>query len=246
MVGVEHFYLFNNLSDDQYLEVLEPYVQQGIVELFEWNFVPKEHKNWTKVQCGAYNTLIKSQGSETFWLAIIDIDEFIVPIKKQDLKDFLKGYERYAGLGINWQNYGTSGVYRIPENQTQIGTLTKRAPEKLDRNRFVKSIFQPKKIKNVKKPHHCIYKKGWFHVTENKKPFAENKSLTDSVSVNKIRINHYTYHDEEFFYTEKRRRVQEWFPESLPLEMDPNYNEVEDSIMLRYVPELEQRLFGSD
>jgi len=33
-VGVEHFYLYNHLSKDEYAEVLEPYIKEGIVELY--------------------------------------------------------------------------------------------------------------------------------------------------------------------------------------------------------------------
>src|SRR4051812_43400023 len=36
IVGVEHFYLYNNLSTDNYLEILQPYIAEGIVELFDW------------------------------------------------------------------------------------------------------------------------------------------------------------------------------------------------------------------
>lgn len=244
LLGVEHFYLFNNLSTDDYASVLAPYIEEGVVELFQWPYQPRIEKNWTKVQCRAYNSIVKTRGHETYWLAIIDIDEFIVPVQPQDLKTFLKKYQKYAGLGINWQIYGTSFVDHIPEDQTLIGTLTLKAPRNLDRNRFVKTIFQPGKVIEVKKPHHCIYKKGYYHVTENKEPFAENKSITDSVSVSKIRINHYVYRDEEFFYGEKQRRFLEWFPDAKSLEMEPNYNRVEDPIMLRYVPYLEKKLMG--
>jgi len=244
MIGVEHFYLYNHLSEDHFFEVLEPYMQNGIIELFDWPYEPHDHKSWTKIQCAAYNDLVKKRGKETFWLAIIDTDEFIVPIKKPNLSIFLQKYEKYGGIGINWQLFGTSSVHRIPDNQTLIGTLLKRGPTHYDRNRFVKTIFQPSKIKEVKKPHHCKYLKGYFHVTENKKPFAVNKSLTDSVSVNKIQINHYTYRDEEFLYGEKFRRITEWFPEVTTPPIESELDLVEDTIMLKYVPALEERLFN--
>ena len=38
IIGVEHFYLYNNNSDDNYLDVLKTYVEQGIVDLIEWPF----------------------------------------------------------------------------------------------------------------------------------------------------------------------------------------------------------------
>ena len=35
-VGVEHFYLYNNSSDDDFKRVLEPYIKKGTVALIDW------------------------------------------------------------------------------------------------------------------------------------------------------------------------------------------------------------------
>ncbi|MBS0615266.1 MAG: glycosyltransferase family 92 protein [Verrucomicrobia bacterium] len=241
MIGVEHFYLYNNLSEDDYHAVLDPYIKEGVVELFEWPHQAKKHKHWNKIQCGAYWDLVQKKKHETFWLAIIDTDEFIVPTETHDLRTFLKGYEKYGGLGINWQHYGNTGLTELKENQTLIGSLTKKAPTDYYRNKFVKSIVQPKLVEKITQPHYCRYKKPYYHVTENKVPFPR-KSLSETVSVEKIRINHYIYRDEKFFYTEKRRRVADWFPTAAPLEMNPEYVALEDKVIFPFIPELEGRL----
>ena len=36
MMGVDHFYLYNNMSEDNYLEVLNPYIEHDIVTLVDW------------------------------------------------------------------------------------------------------------------------------------------------------------------------------------------------------------------
>ena len=41
IVGVEHFYLYNNNSEDDYVSVLQPYIDSGLVTLCEW---PQNHK----------------------------------------------------------------------------------------------------------------------------------------------------------------------------------------------------------
>ena len=38
IIGAQHFYLYNNKSTDNYLDILKPYVEQGEVELFDWNY----------------------------------------------------------------------------------------------------------------------------------------------------------------------------------------------------------------
>src|SRR5271167_2905681 len=55
LLGVEHFYLYNNLSQDNYKEVLQPYVNSGIVELIEWNQESHNVGEWDAIQVAAYN-----------------------------------------------------------------------------------------------------------------------------------------------------------------------------------------------
>lgn len=241
LVGVEHFYLYNNLSEDGYREVLEPYLREGIVELFEWPYDSTSQKEWNPIQCLAYNDLIEKKGRETKWLAIIDTDEFILPMVGDKIPPLLKEHESRGGLAINWQLFGTSNVQKIPEQATLIGTLTKKAPPDFEGNRFVKTIFQPKRVETMKKPHHCKYKKPFFHVTETGRPFRK-KSVTDSISIDKIRINHYTYRDGEFFEKEKRKRILQWFPEKRA-EPNPDFSLLEDTAILRFVLPLERALF---
>src|SRR5436190_22744853 len=38
LIGVEHFYLYNNYSTDNYLEILQPYIDAGIVDCIGWPY----------------------------------------------------------------------------------------------------------------------------------------------------------------------------------------------------------------
>ncbi|NGX39788.1 MAG: hypothetical protein KR126chlam1_01121 [Chlamydiae bacterium] len=240
MIGVEHFYLYNHLSEDNYYEVLRPYIKEGIVDLIEWPFQPKNHKDWIQnIQAGTYNKTLKERGEENIWIAFIDTDEFIVMTKGSSLPKFLSDYEEFGGLAIHWQLYGTSGVQRIPENKTMIGTLTKKATPKYHRNKWIKSIIQPKAVRKFTKVHCPDYKTSYFPVDEHTKrcsvsPYKKN------ISVDLIRINHYTDRDEDFFYNIKMPRRKNRNP--VPPKPHPEYNAVEDPIMLQFIPELEKRL----
>src|ERR1700733_11023438 len=77
LVGVQHFYLFNNLSDDNYQDVLAPYVTSGEVDLIEWNYPSRENKEWKPIQRNAYKKGIQAATGKARWLALIDLDEFI-------------------------------------------------------------------------------------------------------------------------------------------------------------------------
>ena len=102
IAGVEHFYLYNNFSDDHYKEVLQPYIDKGIVDLTEWP-VPYG-------QFAAYEDFWKKYKNETKWICFIDIDEFFCPLYETDLKVWLKKYEKYPSILVYWKMFGTSGI----------------------------------------------------------------------------------------------------------------------------------------
>lgn len=102
LVGVEHFYMYNNNSEDEYESVLAPYIQSGLVTLIQWPH------NQAQIRC--YKDCIKNYSDETKWLGFIDIDEFIVPKAADNLYSLLKPFEKNRGsVKLYWRMYGTSG-----------------------------------------------------------------------------------------------------------------------------------------
>ena len=102
IVGVDHFYLYNNNSEDDYFRVLKPYVEEGLVTLVDWPY------NQKQMEC--YQACIKNYAGDTKWLGFIDIDEFVVPKSTDNVYDFLRNYEKKAGaVNIYWRLFGTSG-----------------------------------------------------------------------------------------------------------------------------------------
>ncbi len=103
IVGVEHFYLYNNNSDDGFSEVIAPYLREGLVTLVDW---PHQQK-----QMEAYMDCIARFSSETKWIGFIDIDEFVVPKSTDTIYDFLRPFEKNRGaVRIYWRLYGSSGL----------------------------------------------------------------------------------------------------------------------------------------
>lgn len=102
IVGVDHFYMYNNNSEDDYEAVLKSYIKSGLVTLIDW---PQNQK---QMEC--YQTCIKDFSGETKWLGFIDIDEFIVPKSTDSIYEFLKAFENKAGaVNLYWKLFGTSG-----------------------------------------------------------------------------------------------------------------------------------------
>jgi hypothetical protein len=243
LVGVQHFYLYNHLSQDHCHEVLLPYIAAGEVELFEWDhfYNPDGSPNWGKTQFGAYEHALGLVKKKAKWLAIIDTDEFLFPVEKDNLVDFLLDYEKEAALSVNWQMYGTSWVPLIASGHLLIEDLIYKASTDYGENVQVKSIVRPEWVESVTNPHYCNFLYGCYQVNSNKEPCFGPFSY---VLVDKIRINHYWTRDERFFYEKKLPRRQGWL-DGGALDRANRLNEVIDTSIYKYVPRLRAKLVPS-
>lgn len=242
LIGVQHFYLYNNLSKDNYNEVLSPYVERGIVELYEWPYESKDTPHWTQIQTNAYNDAIKRSKGVSRWLAVLDTDEFVVPIHQYNLMEFLRNYENYGGVAIHWQMFGTSNVEKIPEGKLMIETLIWKAADDYGENAFIKTIFHPEHVKKMNDPHKPEYKAGRFSVNSRKERVGKN-STNRIFDLEYIRINHYWTRDWDYFYNFKRPRREKWlegFDGQLARANSLNHHI--DHFILRFVPELRKRM----
>src|SRR6266849_2214605 len=107
IVGFEHFYLYNNNSTDDYLGALAPYREEGSVTLYEWPEIPAFPKS--DEHCVARHR------HEARWIAFLDDDEFLFPIKGADVRKVLKRYEAYPAVAVHWLMFGSSGHLRRPK-----------------------------------------------------------------------------------------------------------------------------------
>lgn len=101
-VGVDHFYLYNNNSDDNYRDILAPYVDEGKVTLIEW---PEQNS-----QFKCYKHCFDNYRNESNWISFLDADEFICPKKETDINDWIKQFDKYHAINIHWLMFCTGGV----------------------------------------------------------------------------------------------------------------------------------------
>lgn len=195
--GVEKFYIYDNESTDCTKEVLAPYVKSGLVE---YNYFPGY-----KVQLSAYDNCFDRHRLDTRWIALIDLDEFIVPIKDGNIPDFLKRFEKFPAVEINWLVYGSNG-----EKKKKPGTMMERFKRHSHYehilNRHVKSIVNPRRIFNMIGCHEAARISGHAadsHGNPIKKNFREREPQHDV-----IRINHYAVRSyEEFMEKQAKGRA---------------------------------------
>ncbi len=233
LVGVEHFYIYDNESNDNLKETLLPYIKSGTVEYTYWP--------GTGQQRNIYNDCLFKHKYDTKWLAYIDIDEFIIPTDKNNILEILKDYDEYSGLSIHWVMYGSSG-YKTKQNGLVIERFTKRANDNFIRNMEIKSIINPRFCvgMDVHKPY--VYK-NYYPVDENYRKIYSHKN--NPFTIKKIRINHYFCKSwEEYLNKQKRgdaiigelkHNSKLWFDFN-------NRNDIEDFIMEKYIEKVKENL----
>ncbi|MCT7964986.1 sulfotransferase [Laspinema sp. D1] len=240
-VGVENFYLYNNNSTDNYLDILRPYIKGDEIILINWPQHP--------AQLEAYEHCLKTYGSESKWIAFIDIDEYLFSPIKSDLKEVLAEFHNYPGVVVNWVIFGNSG-HDQKQNGLTIENFTQRAKDDYERHRRVKSIVQPELAKF---PVSSFHKFSYFNqsypygVTENKEPAPpDNEALhsTYKPSFQKLRLNHYITrsNQEQFQKWVRGMPDKEGFREWEILEDCASRNDVQDLTLQKYVPLVKKSL----
>ncbi len=241
IVGAKHFYLYNNFSQDDYLPVLKPYVNSGIVELVDWT----EPNFQSYGQRMAYMDAIQKAKGNVKWLAIIDIDEYLVPKANETIPEFLLQFEKpgIGGVGINWQMFGTSYVSSINENQLLTEVLTLKAFEEHSENEHIKSIVRPEYVIEPPGVHNFNYREGYFQVNTDHEAFTG--AISPYIATDKMQINHYWAKDEEFFNSVKIPRRLNWGESMENIDNRLNaLNKVHDTSIEPYLPKLRQRMFS--
>ncbi len=192
--GVEKFYIYDNESTDETKAVLAPYVESGLVEYRYWP--------GRKMQLAAYDDCFERHRLETRWLAVIDLDEFIVPIKDRTIPDFLHRMEQFAVVEVNWLVYGSSGARRREPGGVMERFRKHSLPEHR-LNTHVKSIADPRRVCTMVGCHEAARISGRAadsHGVPLTKGFGDRKPQQDV-----IRINHYAIKSYEEFLAKRAR-----------------------------------------
>lgn len=236
LIGVEKFYLLNNSSNDNCLDILQSYISRGMVELSHNPRIHKEASTQIVMQATFYRKIVRRRTHK--WLALIDIDEFIVLKKHNNLIELLLKYENYGGLSINWQMFGTSNVQRY---KLCTEDLIKKAENNNPVNKHVKTIIQPQKVK-VADIHNCVYRHGNYSVLSDGTKVTG--PIAPKVYIEDIQINHYWSQDIEFLENIKIPRRILWHlrPEDTRRIANQEYNMIEDKSIHKFLPVLRSHL----
>lgn len=193
LIGVDHFYLYNNFSSDHYKEVLSPYIDKGIVTLIDWPY------KYAQEAC--YADCYKKTRDETHWLGITDADEFVNLLQDNNIKLFLKHYRAYPCVYLHWLIFGTSGHIHEPNDALQIEAYTACWPCLSHRGKsFTNNDYRHLEIYN----HNSIARFGKFPIyyVDDRyrfKPYYLNPLTSFLPYTPKAVINHYYTRSYDFY-----------------------------------------------
>lgn len=243
LIGVEHFYIYDNESTDNIYNLLEPYIDRKEVSYI--------HCPGKAMQMPAYNDAIARFGKNNFWMGFIDADEFIILANNISLISFLQNYENYSAVGINWKLFDSNDFEQKPKNGFVISNFTRTyKDDDTPVNRNFKSIVQPSRVKLCLNPHFMWLRKGYI-VNEDKEtitvPIAERNRT------HQIQINHYFSKSKQEYLDKIARGCADTHPQRQENRSDylfPRNNIKVDSIRLdKYVSALKNLIpetYGPD
>lgn len=154
----------------------------------------------------------------------------------KNLKEVLKEYEEFGGIGINWLFYGSSGHIERPKGNV-IDNFLNRSEFSFEANKHIKTIVNPRTVDEaeIKHPHFFTYKEPFYHVDENKERIKENWPWTEQYSGNIIRMHHYYCKSKEDWAIKTKRGLNAPTPWHYTDEVFSHHdrNEVYDDTILK-------------
>jgi hypothetical protein len=194
-LGVEHFYLCDNESRVPVISVIEKF---GLGHACTVHRISGECRGyWPDKQAGIYDFFVRTYGQGCFWMALIDVDEFIFPIRGQTIPDVLRIFENAGGLAVRWTTFGSNGHLVHPEGKLQIEAYTKRVPDEVLGDKaegnsvWVKTIIRPPFVRQCGPHQPRLYRSDKATVDER---FGRVESDMHGLAQSRVRlitINHY-------------------------------------------------------
>jgi glycosyltransferase involved in cell wall biosynthesis len=219
LVGVEQFHLYQNRSDDGYQSVLQPYIQEGLVQVTEWPELPP-------CQIQAYQHFISLHKGKP-WCATIG--EALESIASQD----------WGAIGVNWMCFGASRQEEATSRPV-IERFTLRPSNDFPPNKHIKSIVRMDRVQSAGPNSHQFNTRGG---TFSELGHRLTGAFTTHPTHSRLRINHYHTKSRE----EYMRRIARGNADGAASRSSSEFetlqaDEVDDRTIWHFLPELKRRI----
>jgi hypothetical protein len=215
--GAEHFFLINDNSDDNFLDIIKEYIDNNKITLFNAN-----EPYYLGRQRNLYNRYFLPYLKETKWLLICDLDEYVWSKKDIDLSNVLKNSESFGQLQIIENLFGSNGYIMQPN--CIVKSFTKRRSDSNKPTRlkyFINSSYEFSSL-NI---HHADFVN---------KEYISDFTKFIICSQDYFVSNHYCCQSKEFWNNVKCTRGDaDDYLVRTPLDFDSyDINEIEDLFLL--------------
>ena len=174
--GVDHFYFYDNESAIPLREVLSDYREHCTVMR-----APGD-----AVQIRAYAHFCKNFKHESKWVAVFDIDEFVLPHKHDTLREFLLDYDHCDGIGINWVMFGDGHHRTRPAGGVIESYLYRQAKQ----SPIIKSVVKGDALVGFPdNAHFATLADGSLYVDAHINPITN--AYNENPTIDVIQLNHY-------------------------------------------------------
>jgi hypothetical protein len=220
--GVDHIFMINDFSTDNYLDIITPYIDNGTVTLFNNDIITKDTNRQEKIYTKYFMPLI----TITEWLALIDLDEFLYSPLDINCKNIVRKYENECEqITVEWKTFGSNQHDYQPFSIVSGFNKCCNYHESKDHYSY-KSII---KMKNLIK----------FGIHSSVVNTGRTINLSYTTGKNELYINHYQLQSLDFFMNIKGKRgdCDNWY-EHVGLIRDHDHfkktdsNELEDNILI--------------
>lgn len=178
------------------------------------------------IQVDTYQNFIRNYKDQYDWAAFIDVDEFLVLKKHQNIKDFITEFGHGPSIAVNWVVFGDNNHIKVEGDFSVLKRFTKRQNSS---NPHIKSICNLKKNIIFGDPHHVF--QGWVD-TNGKKGTGP---LNHDGPIDVIQLNHYICKtQEEFLKKIERGRADIIGAKTINEFHIMNHNDLEDLTALNF------------
>ena len=188
--GVDHLYLVNDFSSDNYAEIIDRY--PGYITLFQNDIVT----TGVNRQLLIYEKYFRPLLGESKWFAILDLDEFLYSPTNALFADVLFKYRECSQIRVDWLHFGSNG--HVTQPASVVKGFTRRALFDTSKPYYsYKTLFQGKDLMVFAVHAHQV------------------RGLTRIIHYNvaaELVINHYNIQSLTFYMTVKATRgdVNNW------------------------------------
>ena len=240
LAGVDHFYIYDNDSPDNQKEILQPYIERGLVTYI---FYPGRARQYE-----AYNEATRRFRFFCRYIAFIDGDEFIFPRNNLSIPEvtdkILSGINFASALAMNIYEFGSNFQDKADLSRGVLERFTRRAPDEWapplpdgvpGGTARTKSITNPRKINYFWHPHFAVYHPDCTPVNELGNPV--DGACSSPVSTKFIVLNHYKMKSKEEYIAKMKRGMADHvksFYDEKDFSHEGVTNDVEDTGILKY------------